>query len=201
MSIRLEGEDLRQLVHLLCGGGAFLLFYWPQWAVLALLLAGAMIGVGLQWDKVRAGRHVVPLFRSGESLAWNGAITYGLGVGSAVLLLPTEPAFIGWIVLAVGDSAATVVGRRLPLVRFETVGKSLGGSIAFAVSATAAVIFAQVWLSELSSEDTIYFVAATGAALIVMPAALAEIGSRCIDDNLTIPLAAGVTASFVGMAG
>lgn len=193
-----RSENLRQVVHLLCGGGAFLLYYWPAWAVLLLLAGGAMLGTAIKWYEHRNSQFPGPLFRPGEGLFWNGASTYALGVGLAVLLLPPMAASIGWLVLAVGDSFATLVGKRVPLVRFRRIGKSLGGILAFVIAALPAVASGFAWWGvELNWDTAVLKAGFAGALPVVLAGAIAELPSRWVDDNLTIPLAAGSAAYLV----
>lgn len=89
-------------------------------------------------------------------------------------------------VLGVGDPAAAIIGRRfgtIPLLN----GRSLQGTLAFVVSASVA---AAAVLSVFHPEVNVGSMA-LGAAIF---GALAELVSRRLDDNLTIPLAAATGA-------
>jgi len=197
LKLRLPNEDLRQLVHLLCGGGAFLLFYWPAWAVIALLWTGFVFSTAVRMYEARRGSASFPLFRSCESYWRNGALTYALGLTICILLFGREPGFYGWIVLAVGDSFATTVGRHLPLWRWPYLGKSLGGTVAFVVFSTPALTLAQYWVWTPEQYEFLPFIAIFTSAFITVPAAVVELLSRWIDDNLSVSLVASLAAWFI----
>lgn len=99
-------------------------------------------------------------------------------------------------VLAVADPAAATIGRRFGKTQLIH-GRTLEGSLAFAVTGTAAALLtmhllhpeAAVWPATL----------AVGASAAVF-GALAELFSKRLDDNLTVPLSAAagtVAAAFV----
>lgn len=174
---RPDAELLRQLVHLLSGAGAFLLYYWPKWAVLGLLGAGVLLVAATHLYGSK-GRQWNPLYREGESLWRNGAIRYAIGVGLAVLLFAPRDAFVGWLVFAAGDSTSTVVGRRWPLRRIlsGTAGrgaKSVGGFLGFVVVAALVAWMGDWWWSGGTSAGAAVRVlgvaAVCGAAELLVP--------------------------------
>ncbi len=99
---------------------------------------------------------------------------------------------VGLCVLAFGDPAAAMVGRRwgrTAMGRGRTLEGTLGGILAGAVAV-------MVFLSSLHPELSAGAVAgvAVGSASAGL---LAEVGVRRLDDNFTIPLAAAAAASLV----
>jgi dolichol kinase len=105
----------------------------------------------------------------------------------AILGLSFEPMLcaVALAVLGAADPAAALVGRRFGRTKLVN-GRSLEGSLAFTLVGTlAALSVLLIWHTDLSTR-TIAAVA-IGSAL---PAALAELLSRRIDDNLSVPLAA-----------
>lgn len=115
---------------------------------------------------------------------------------SALFLLTV----LGWltaslpalVVLGLGDPAAAIVGRRwgrTPLIH----GRSLEGTLAFVVCGglPAAALMAVVH-PELSAG-----LVATTAGAAAVAGAIAELVSRRIDDNFTIPVAAASAAAVV----
>jgi dolichol kinase len=91
------------------------------------------------------------------------------------------------IILGLADPAAAVVGRRLGRLKLVN-GRTVEGSATFVVvGALAATAVLRIWHPELSP----------GAALIIalgaaVPAALAELYSRRIDDNFSVPMTAAI---------
>ncbi len=175
MSSSSHSSDLRKTLHLLCGAGAFLLPYLPAWTLLGLLALGAGFSV---WVSRRYPQFL--LFRPGES-AFSGAVTYAIGVSAAICLFPREAAFVGWVALAAGDGAATMAGRRWPLVVIAA-GRSLGGALGFLVAGFAAVLAGGCWWRG-GCETTMIF----DAIAVSLAGAGAELLCRRIDDNLVIP--------------
>ena len=112
-------------------------------------------------------------------------------VGLALLFSPVECA-IAVIVLGVADPAAAIVGRRYgttPLVN----GRSLQGSVAFLLVGTA-VAFTSLAVFHAAIAWPAALAVAASAALA---GTVAELFSRRIDDNLSIPLAAASGAWIV----
>lgn len=97
-------------------------------------------------------------------------------------------AAIACAVLGLADPAAALVGRRYGRTRLVN-GRSLEGSLAFFVVGFAASLAITAGLHGFGLG-----VAAIGAAGAAAVAALVELFSRRIDDNLTIPLAAAAGA-------
>jgi len=96
---------------------------------------------------------------------------------------------IAVLVLGVGDPAAAVVGRRFGKTKLIN-GRSLEGSLAFVAVAT--VVCGATLLA--FRDDVTLASAFTLAAIGAVAGAIAELVSRRIDDNFTIPLAAGLAA-------
>lgn len=93
------------------------------------------------------------------------------------------------LVLGVGDPSAALIGRRWGRIKLLN-GRSLEGSLTF-VATGSLVAFAA--LATLFPALSIGAAAAMAGAAAVAGAA-AELVSRRIDDNLTIPVAAGLAA-------
>ncbi|MEM6991655.1 MAG: hypothetical protein AAF721_14205 [Myxococcota bacterium] len=96
---------------------------------------------------------------------------------------------IGVAVLGAGDPVAAFVGRRWGRIRLLHA-RTLEGSLAFVVAATAVAWALLGWLSPEVPALTGLRLAAWGATA----GAMAEALSRRIDDNLSIPLAAAGAA-------
>ena len=96
---------------------------------------------------------------------------------------------IGVVVLGLGDPAAALFGRRFGKTKLIN-GRSLEGSLAFVVVATLSTAGMLLAFRDDVTVATGFGLAATGA----VAGAVAELLSRRIDDNFTIPLAAGIAA-------
>lgn len=180
----IPSADLRPLLHAGTGLVALLLGVLPR----ALDLAGAALGI-------LAGFVVIPLSglerrlrRPGEPW-FNGLRTYPLAVALLVLLLPDATAAAAWGILAFGDAAASVVGRRVPARRVLGRRKATW-------SGTAALVL----VGTLAGAALSAVVGATGGSaapplaavlLAAVAAAVADLLPVPPDDNLPIALAAG----------
>lgn len=112
-----------------------------------------------------------------EVFPFKGAIYYGIGITPAILLLPIELATIVIIILSVGDSLATLVGkfhgrRRVGL-------KSVEGSLAFIISS---FVFCLVFMKLAGRMDLL-----VKSAELCILGALIEFQNK-IDDNLAVPI-------------
>lgn len=127
-------------------------------------------------------RHLGLLLRENEKRKPTGTGFYLGGVLLSLLLFERGVALFSMAILAVGDPAASTVGKRWGSHRLGE--KSLEGSMAFLLaSAGAGFLFHRIW-PELHAGLII-----TGAAA----GTFTELVSRKIDDNLLIPLAAAGT--------
>lgn len=101
---------------------------------------------------------------------------------------------IAVLVLGVSDPAAAFIGRRWGRTRLVN-GRSLEGTVTFALTgfAVAAPLCAVVY-SGVPLGAVLALCAVAGVV-----GALAELFSRNVDDNLTIPVAAGLAAWLLGL--
>jgi uncharacterized protein (TIGR00297 family) len=176
------GESARKAVHLAVGGFAFLLrdLTFPQAAACA---AGAMLFNRYVLGALGGGA----LFR-GEEIRhpWrSGIVLYPMTILILILLFHErmEVVAASWGILAAGDSAAGVVGRRfgahqLPWNRWKT----LEGTMAFAISGSLLAWALLVWMRYRPLEAAL-LAGATGLC-----GALVESLPWKLDDNLTVPI-------------
>lgn len=112
-----------------------------------------------------------------------------------VLLAATQSTLLcvaGVVVLGIGDPIAALVGRRFGRTKLLH-GRSLEGTLAFAVSATVATFVAfMVFQASLGVG-----VALGLAAAAAISGALAELFSLRVDDNFSIPLSAAAGVALV----
>ena len=121
----------------------------------------------------------------------NSATWYATSLVALAALFQPVVAVVALVVLGVGDPAAALVGRRWGRVRLVH-GRSLEGTLAFFFAGFAASMGAlTAWHPQLPA-DVALGMAGGGA----VAGAVAELLARRIDDNLVVPLAAALAASF-----
>ena len=124
----------------------------------------------------------------------NSATWYCTALFILALTGSTLVCSIAVLVLGVGDPAAALVGRRWGRVKLLN-GRSLEGSVTFVATAgLTTVAFLSLFVTTVPFRDVLAL--SFSAALA---GALAELLSRRVDDNLTIPVAAGLAAYVVSL--
>jgi uncharacterized protein (TIGR00297 family) len=201
MAGRPHSEDARKAVHILFGAGALLLRYLTWWQA-AAIAAAALVHNALILPRV-APR----LFRPTDRRFAHGILFYPLAVLGLVLVFPRrlDIAAAAWGILAAGDGAASLIGQRAGRRRLPwNTAKSAAGSAAFFLCGAAAGTALALWCRPAAAaEPALWFsVAAPIAAALV--AAFVESMPIGLDDNLSVPAAAGGvmwTLSLVDAAG
>ena len=129
-----------------------------------------------------------PLLREREGNRVTGASYVLLGTLAVFALLPRDVAILAVIFVAVGDPVAAMVGIRSPGLRM--FGKSPLGTAAMIVTclSVAGVLH---WVGAISMGWPV----AAGAVV----AGLTELLPLPLDDNLWVPLAAGMAMLLLGM--
>jgi uncharacterized protein (TIGR00297 family) len=186
-------ENKRQAVHITMVGWAFLLrvLTWKQAAALAVaaLLFNAFV-------LPRAGGRAIFRPEDVRKGIPAGILYYPLAVLLLILCFRTrlDIAAAAWAILAVGDGMATLVGRRVGGARLPwNPDKTWAGTTAFATTGGAAGILLCWWTQPnvTPPAPTSFVVFAPLAAALV--AALVETIPVRLDDNLSVPFAAGAT--------
>ena len=145
-------------------------------AALALMLVIDIVRYFSRRGKRLFWRHLGFLTSEKEKRGPTTSLYYAASLLLCVIIFPSYAAIGGVISLAAGDSAAAIVGRRYGRLRIG--GKSIEGGLANAV-----LTFALILIFVRS-----YPVAACGA----LAGAVVEMFSiPWLDDNITVPLAAG----------
>ena len=128
-----------------------------------------------------------PVAHAHEAWRINSATWFSTALLAVALMGSPTAALVGFLVLGWADPAAGIVGRRFGRTRLVH-GRSLEGTTTFAIVGTV-VAFVALWLwhPELTPLQAL-LVALAGA----VPAAVAELYARRIDDNLAIPVVAAV---------
>lgn len=170
---------------------AFLLRYltWPQAALLALValvfnatvLASILPGIVRPSDRVRHRA---------------GVLFYPLSVLALVIIFRErlDIVAVAWAVMAFGDGAATLAGthvggRRLPW----NTDKTWSGLIAFAVAGSLAGVAVSVWVAPALAVTPPWLFTWLAPIVAAIVAAFVETIPIALDDNITVPFAAGLT--------
>jgi uncharacterized protein (TIGR00297 family) len=188
----IHSESARQWVHIGSGCFALLLRYLTWWQ--AATAAGlAIIFNAVVLPRVGGQRLYRPEERArGFPL---GILLYPFAVLGLILVFPTrlDIAASAWAILAVGDGAATLVGRRadssgraarLPWNREKTIA----GTTAFIVCGGAAGVLLAWWTCVPAPLSTFAVIAPTLAAVA---AGFVETLPVRLDDNISVPVVAG----------
>ena len=197
-SLPAAGRGERKVLHVVAGGSLPLVaLALPAPALLAFL--GSLAALALVVEGVRLA---VPR-ANGLLVRWFGAflkpdevrrVTAATYLAVAALLcflvFPREVAALALLFLAVGDPLAALVGQRVRRPRLW--GKSLAGTATFV--AAALVVGVGLALAGVTPRHP-------GVALGALVAALVELLPLPVDDNLTVPLAAGLAMALAGVGG
>jgi uncharacterized protein (TIGR00297 family) len=192
-------ETRRQFVHVAMGAFAFLL-RWLTWWQAALCAVAALLFNAFVLPRAGGRRIVRPADAArGYPL---GILLYPLAVLVLILAFPLRPdiAAAAWGILAAGDGAATLVGRRFGRHPLSwNPGKTVEGLAAFVCAGGAAAVLLAWWTapSVVPAPGPIFMVAAPLAAAIA--AGLAETIPITLDDNVTTPAVAGAVLWLAGL--
>lgn len=133
-----------------------------------------------------------PIAHSHEHHKVNSATWYATALGILSVTASPVAITVAVAVLGVADPAAGLVGRRFGRTRLLH-GRTLEGSLAFVgAGVLAAALALRVFYPTLG--PAVVLLAALAASVL---GALAELCSVSLDDNLTIPLAAGLGVMLV----
>ncbi len=187
----------RNLFHLASAGFSLCLieFILDQPSLLQASAAFAVAAWTMELSRKRwpgVNRTLMRLFQPvahpHESWRINSATWYATAL--VLLALTGNPVVqtTAVVVLGVGDPVAALVGRRFGKHKLIN-GRSVEGSSAFFVSSAIAVVGVLLALHGLPLA-TVLVIALAGA----LPATFAELLSKRVDDNLTIPLSAAAGA-------
>ena len=182
----------RNLFHLIAGSLLPLIgLLVPRDIIFWTSVSVAGLAIGVELARFTFGRvndyvftHIGVLFKEGERRAVSGATYMLIGTVGAFLFFDKSLAIMALLFLSLGDPAAAIVGTRYG--RHRIFSKSLEGSAAFlSVSLIVAGLFA------LSGAISPVWPMLVGASV----AALVELLPLPIDDNLTVPMFAGVVTA------
>jgi dolichol kinase len=130
------------------------------------------------------GKYIIgKILREGERTTFMGSTYFLFSSLLTIFFFPESIAISSILILILSDTAAALVGKSIG--RVPVFGKTLEGSIAFFVCSLL-IVWSYPNLDRVSGS-----LAALGATLV-------EILPLRLDDNLTIPLAAGAIMLFLG---
>ena len=180
-------EDARQLVHV--GAGLIALtLRWLTWFEATMLASIAVTFNMYGLHRLGGAR----LFRDDERGRWrikSGIVLYPLSVLGLLLLLPQRPDIVAasWGVLAAGDGAATLIGRRFPIRPLPwNEHKSVGGTLAFVLFGALASVGLLWWSADrIIPPPFWWYPLAAGIAASVLAAAV-ETLPISLDDNVSV---------------
>lgn len=155
------------------------------------LETGRAISVAMN-DRLMRVRFFQLIIHPHEHHRVNSATWYATALFLLALASPAFASATALAVLGIGDPVAGLVGRRWgkhPLVG----GRTLEGSVSFAVGGTLAAFVVLSICHSGASWPLLLLVAAAGA----VAGAVGEAASRRLDDNFVVPLAAAAAASLV----
>lgn len=180
-------EVLRKLLHLGFGLVAFALKLIPWWAA-AGMAAAAVLANWLVLHRI-VGRSVARHERGFDA----GIVLYPAAVLALILVFRHQLhyAAVAWALLAFGDGIATLAGKSMGIAPLPwNREKSWGGLLAFLLLGGLSAFALGYWMDY---RMPLVLIGATLAAAIVESLPLG------IDDNVTVPLAAGVTLVVLGI--
>lgn len=185
-------EDARQFVHIAMGGFALLLRIAPWWQ--AVILAGGAVAFNLSLLRRFAGDR---LHRPSEVTGKlpGGIVFYPISVLLLLLLLPSRPDIVAaaWGIMAAGDGAATLVGRRARGGRIPwNRDKTFAGTAAFVVLGGAAGAFLAWWCRPAVMPPPYAWFSIGVPFGAAMAAAAVETVPIRLDDNLSVPATAAL---------
>ena len=195
MSLREELK--RKGIHLCSAAGPLAYALWltrVQAAVIfGVLTAGILIVEALRhgdhafgrlfrrlFDSMLREREKTARLKEGARPSFMGTTPYLIASLVCVAIFPKPTAVMALLYLAVGDTAASLVGRTWGKMKIGE--KSIEGAIAFFVSCAAVA-----WAAAAISPEYRFVPALVGA----LAGAAAELFVPRLDDNFTVPLSAG----------
>lgn len=195
-----HSETLRQWVHIGFGGVALVLRFLP-WSFAAILAACAVV------FNIRLLRHFTRnrLHRAAElnRTLPAGLVLYPTSVLVLLLMFPSRPDIVAaaWGILAAGDGAATLVGRRYGVRKWPwNRQKTLAGSAALFLAGGAAGALLAWWSRPAIVPPPYLWFSLCAPFAAAFAAAAAETVPIRLDDNVSVPMSAAVvlwTASLV----
>ena len=184
-------ETRRQLVHMAMGGFALLLRFLTWWQAALCALAAFLFNLLIL---PRLGGPA--LSRPADTARGYpvGILIYPLSVLLLILALPRRLDLVAaaWGLLAVGDGAATLVGRRSRGARLPwNPEKTVEGTVAFIVCGTCAAVLLAWWTRPAITPPPSLLFVVVAPLVAAVGAGLVESIPVRLDDNISVPVTAG----------
>src|SRR5687767_4328754 len=195
-----SSENARQLVHIAFGACALLLADL-SWFQAALAASFAVVFNLFVLHRVGGAR----LFRPDERGRYrlkSGIVLYPAAIVGLLLLVPERLDIVAgaWGVLAVGDGAATLVGRYLPIRPWAwNRDKSLGGSLAFVLFGGTAAAALLWWCRGEAMPPAYWWFPIAAGLLGALVAAAVETITVSFDDNVSVAGSAAAAMWLVSL--
>lgn len=195
-----HSETARQLVHLGSGCFAFLLRYLTWWQAAGLACVAIAFNAAIL--PLVGGRR---LYRPADHARGfpAGILIYPAAVLLLILAFPNRPdiAAAAWAILAFGDGAATLVGRRFPSAALPwNREKSVAGTIAFVASGGIAGVVLALWTRSAVTPIPPLMFALLAPVVAAVAAGFVETIPVRLDDNISVPIAAAAALWFASLA-
>ncbi len=189
--ISINSEYKRKIIHV--GSSLFaLLLRWLSFWQAALCALAAFLFNWLVLPRI-GGRNIYRK-QDHERGYPIGILLYPLSVLILILLLPAHLYIVAaaWGIMAWGDGFASIVGRKYGTTKLPwNSNRSYAGTIAFMLIGGLAAVFFTYWTWKQPTEPLLWYVIAI-PLLATMLAAILETIPAGIDDNITVPIAAGL---------
>jgi len=184
-------EVERQLFHLGLGVVIVLLFYFNFLTVLELFIilvvGGILAALASKWKVPGINWFLNKFEREKARFPGEGATFYVLGCFLVLGLFPRDIAFASIMILAVGDSFATLIGASIGKRKIKN--KTLEGSLSgFITGFFVALIFVNVSMAFLGT-----------LVAMIFEAFEIKLFKKTVDDNLFIPVIAAIIMYGVTM--
>lgn len=187
-----HSEDARQVVHIAMGSFALLLLYLRWWQAVILAASAVCFNMWMLRRLTRGRLHRPSELRDGMP---TGIVFYPTSVLLLLLLLPGRPDIVAaaWGIMAAGDGAATLVGRRargprIPWNRHKTVA----GTAAFIIAGGIAGSFLAWWCRPVIVPPPYWWFTFVAPLVGAVVAAAVETVPIRLDDNLSVPSSAAL---------
>jgi uncharacterized protein (TIGR00297 family) len=213
--VTVHSERARQWVHIGSGSFALLLRVLTSWQAAALAVF-ALVFNALLLPRVGGRR----LYRPVDDIRGFplGILLYPVSVLLLVLAFPSRLDIVAaaWGILALGDGAATLVGRRVTTINAEPAehadknfsadsassafirrrlswnpDKTVAGTLAFIICGGLGAVALALWTRPAVTPQPTLTFAIVAPLIAAVVAALVETIPVRLDDNISVPIAAG----------
>jgi uncharacterized protein (TIGR00297 family) len=184
-------ETARQIVHMSMSVFALLLRVLTWWQA-ALCAVAALVFNAVVLPRA-GGRAIIRPADASRGYPF-GILIYPVSVLLLILAFPErlDIAASAWGILALGDGAATLAGRRWGRHRLAwNPDKSVEGLLAFITAGGAAAVFFAWWTAPAITPPPATTFIIAGPVLAAVAAGLVETIPIALDDNISVPATSG----------